>query len=261
VPRLLFIVPAYNEEASVGEVVRALHERYPAASILVVDDGSSDRTAAVARQSGATVLELPFNLGIGGAVQSGLMYAVRNEYDVAVQFDGDGQHPVSEIDTLLDPVIGGRCDVAIGSRYVEQSGYRTPVARRLGIRLLSFVTRLLVRKRVTDPTSGFRAFNRAALEFLADIYPHDYPEPESIVALCRNGFGVFEVKVEMRPRQGGQSSITFVRAIYYMIKVVFGITIGVTRTSRRVQRHEQPDSHLEPLHRSSGDAAGRSAHP
>ena len=260
-PRLLFIVPAYNEEASVGEVVRALRERYPAAGVLVVNDGSSDRTSAIAREHGAIVLDLPFNLGIGTAVQSGLMYAMEHRYELAVQFDGDGQHPVAEIETLLAPVERDQCDVAIGSRYVAQSGYQTPVARRTGIRILSFVTRLLVRKRVTDPTSGFRALNGAAIDFLAREYPHDYPEPESIIALCRNGFRIMEVKVEMRRRQGGQSSITFLRAIYYMVKVLFGIVIGVTRTARRSNHNEQSNPDSQPLHRSAGDVAGRSTHP
>ena len=237
--RILFIVPAYNEEENLAEVIAGLRKRYPAADVLVVNDGSTDDTSGVARRSGALLIDLPFNLGIGGAVQSGLLYARRNGHDIAIQFDGDGQHTPDEIAPLLARLDRGDCDVVVGSRFIERSAYRAPVARRTGIAILSLAHRIILRRRISDPTSGFRAYNRPAIEFLAEEYPHDYPEPESIVALTRNGFRVVEVKVEMKPRQGGRSSITFWRAIYYMLKVLVAIGIGATRRTRRTRHDER----------------------
>jgi glycosyltransferase involved in cell wall biosynthesis len=257
VPRILFIVPAYNEEENLAAVVAGVRAHYPSADILVVNDGSTDGTSAVARQSGALLLELPFNLGIGGAVQSGLLVAQRNGHDVAVQFDGDGQHTPDEIGPLLARLDKGDCDVVVGSRFVEPSAYRAPIPRRVGILILSLVHRIVLRRRISDPTSGFRAYNRAAIEFLAEEYPHDYPEPESIVTLTRNGFRVVEVKVEMKPRQGGRSSITFWRAVYYMLKVLVAIAIGATRQRRRSRPDEHRTANRESLHQPSGHPPGR----
>jgi len=255
--RILFIVPAYNEEANLSAVIAGLRDHYPAADVLVVNDGSTDDTGEVARRTGAMLLDLPFNLGIGGAVQSGLLFAQRNGHDIAVQFDGDGQHTPDEIAALLTRLEKGDCDVVIGSRFVERSAYRAPAPRRAGIALLSLVHRIVLRRRISDPTSGFRAYNRPAIEFLADEYPHDYPEPESIVTLTRNGYRVVEVKVEMKPRQGGRSSITFWRAVYYMFKVLVAIGIGATRTTRRPSQHEHRDSDRESSHQRAGDPPRR----
>lgn len=252
VRRILFIVPAYNEEANLAAVIQGLRDHYPADDILVVNDGSTDDTGHVARQAGALLLDLPFNLGIGGAVQSGLLVAKRHGHDVALQFDGDGQHTPDEIAPLLARLEAGDCDVVVGSRFVERSAYRTPAARRTGIAILSLVHRMVLRRRITDPTSGFRAYNRGAIEFLAEEYPHDYPEPESIVTLIRNGFRVVEVKVEMKPRQGGRSSITFWRAVYYMFKVLVAIGIGATRTTRRPSQNEHRPSDRESPHQRTG---------
>lgn len=256
--RILFIVPAYNEEENLAAVIGGVREHYPAADILVVNDGSTDDTGNVARRAGALLIDLPFNLGIGGAVQSGLLYAQRHGHDVAMQFDGDGQHTPDEIAPLLARLDRGDCDVVVGSRFVERSGYRAPVARRAGIAVLSFANTLVIRRRISDPTSGFRAYNRAAIEFLAEEYPHDYPEPESIVTLTRNGFRVVEVKVEMKPRQGGRSSITFWRALYYMIKVLVAIGIGATRKTRRARHDEHRAADRESSHQHRRDSSGGS---
>ena len=252
--RILFIVPAYNEEENLAAVIGGVRRHYPAADILVINDGSTDDTSGVARRAGALVIELPFNLGIGGAVQSGLLYAQRNGHDVAIQFDGDGQHTPDEVAPLLARLERGDCDVVVGSRFVERSAYRAPAARRTGIAILSLVHRIILRRRISDPTSGFRAYNRAAIEFLAEEYPHDYPEPESIITLTRNGFRVVEVKVEMKPRQGGRSSITFLRAVYYMLKVLVAMSIGATRKTRRARHDEHGTADRESSHQRRRDS-------
>lgn len=235
------MVPAFNEELNVGPVIDALRSQYPEARVVVINDGSLDRTATVARAHSATLLDLPFNLGIGGAVQSGLLYARREGFDIAVQIDGDGQHDAHEAAKLIERVEHGECDVAIGSRFVEKTSYRAPLGRRLGIATFAMVNRLILHRRIEDCTSGFRAFNRSAIEFLSEDYPHDFPEPESIITLCRNGFRVIEVPVQMHPRAAGRSSITLVRSFYYMAKVLLAIAIGATR------RRRIPRSAPEPL--------------
>jgi glycosyltransferase involved in cell wall biosynthesis len=245
--RLLFIVPAYNEQESLTAVVRDLREHYPAAEIAVINDGSTDGTAALARFLGVTLLDLPYNLGIGGTVQTGLLWAARAGHDVAVQFDGDGQHRADQVERLLEGLRRGGCDAVIGSRFLEPSGYRAPLSRRVGIAIFRRVNSLVLGRTITDSTSGFRAYNRTAIRFLARDYPHDYPEPESVVTLCRHGFGVREVAVEMRERQGGQSSITLWRSLYYMCKVILAIVVGATRRTigRPVDELAGAD-HLDP---------------
>ena len=227
------IVPALNESANIARVIHSLREEVPGADIVVINDGSADDTGAIARANGAAVIDMPFNVGIGAAVQAGILYARRCGYDVAIQVDGDGQHPPSEVPKLTERIARGDCDMVIGSRFVQRSGYRGSLSRRTGIAVFWLVNAVLIRRRITDSTSGFRAFNRAAIEFLAVEYPHDFPEPESIVTLCRNGFRVVEVPVEMRARQSGRSSITFVRSVYYMMKVLIAMTIGATRRRSR----------------------------
>jgi glycosyltransferase involved in cell wall biosynthesis len=228
VGRLLFIVPAYNEQDNLSVVVDELRHSYPGADIAVVNDGSTDDTAKVARSLGVHLLDLPCNIGIGGSVQTGLLFAARHGYDVAVQFDGDGQHRADQVAPLLASLAEGY-DVAIGSRFLGPSAYHPPIGRRVGIATLRWVNTLVLRRTITDSTSGFRAYGPAAITFLAEEYPHDYPEPESVVTLCRSGFRVVEVPVAMRHRQGGQSSITAIRSIYYMLKVVLAIAVGATR--------------------------------
>jgi glycosyltransferase involved in cell wall biosynthesis len=227
--RCLAIVPAYNEEASVGSVIHELRALEPDLEMVVVDDGSSDRTAAVAASAGARVVSLPFNVGIGGAVQTGYQYALEHKFELAIQVDGDGQHDPSEIAAVLEPVLDGRADLAVGTRFAKGGGYRGTPVRRVGIRIFAAIVSLMVGQRVSDTTSGFRAVNRKALRLFAAEYPHDYPEVESIVLLSRHGLRMVEVPVQMRVRETGNSSITTLRAAYYMIKVLLALFIGLFR--------------------------------
>lgn len=244
---LLFIVPAYNEETSLPGVLGDLRRYLPDADVVVVNDGSTDRTAALARAHGAILLDLPINLGIGGAVQTGLLYGVRHNYRFVIQFDGDGQHRADQVAPLLEPLLSGECDVAIGSRFLQAGRYQAPLLRRCGIAIFRLVNSFLLGQTIHDNTSGFRAYNRAAFAFLANDYPDDYPEPESVVTLARNGFRIREVPVLMRERQGGRSSITFARAIFYMGKVLLAILIGATRRkTRRLGDESAHPVHLNP---------------
>jgi glycosyltransferase involved in cell wall biosynthesis len=230
----LVIVPAFNEEGNIGQVVDDILGTGLQLDVVVIDDGSHDRTSEIARAHGARVISLPFNLGIGGAVQTGLKFAHRHGYEVAIQIDGDGQHVPAEIPRLLAPLQRREADVTIGSRYLGSRHYRTPFMRRLGMMIFSAVNSVLIGQRITDNTSGFRAFNRGAIEFLSNHYPSDYPEPETVVMLGRNGFRLQELAVEMRPRTNGESSIGSWRAAYYMIKVLLAIIIDVFKTYPKV---------------------------
>ena len=227
--RLLVIIPAYNEEESLGRVIQSVREAVPVADIAVINDGSTDATPSIAEDYGVTLISLPYNLGIGAAMQTGFLFARERGYDVAVQVDGDGQHDPREIDVLLAALKAGNADVVIGSRYLEDRGYITPKLRRVGIVILAAIISLVTRRRITDPTSGFRALNRRAIELCAVDYPFDYPEPESVVQFCRAGLRIAEVPVTMNPRYGGQSSITPLRSAYYMVKVILAILIGLLR--------------------------------
>jgi hypothetical protein len=228
---ILVIVPAYNEEQNIGKVIDDLGSIQLQADILVVNDGSVDATSSVAKATRrAQVVDLPKNLGIGGAVQTGFKYAARNGYGMVIQFDGDGQHLAAEIPKLLQALTDQGASMVIGSRFLEkQTGYRSTFARRVGIRLFRVVNSLLIGQRVTDNTSGFRAYDRRAIEFLARHYPIDYPEPEAVILLGRNGFRIVEVFALMRERQGGMSSISGVVGVYYMIKVFLAILMTALR--------------------------------
>ena len=228
-PRRLAIVPAYNEERSIGAVVDELLELAPDFDIAVVDDGSQDRTGFVAREHGAHVIRLPFNLGIGGAMQTGFEYARRNGYDLAVQVDGDGQHDARELATLLAPVLDDRADIVVGSRFAGDQQHRVPRARRVGIAIFARLVSLIVRQRVTDTTSGFRAVNRRGIVLFATDYPHDYPEVEATVLVFRHHLRLVEVPVAMRERTTGRSSITAFRSLYYMLKVTLALFVGLFR--------------------------------
>jgi glycosyltransferase involved in cell wall biosynthesis len=227
--RRLAIVPALNEEASIAGVVGELLAYDPGLRVVVVDDGSTDRTAEVARASGAKVISLPFNLGIGGAVQTGFRYAWEQGFDVAVRADGDGQHDPAELDAILRPVLADEADVAVGSRFIGGDGYRSSRSRRAGIRLLATIVSALTRQRVTDPTSGFQAANRLGIRLFAADYPHDYPEAEATVMVFKHRLRLQEVPVKMRARESGRSSITTLRSVYYMIKVVLAIFVALFR--------------------------------
>ncbi len=227
--RILIIIPAYNEEESLPGVIQDLRSNVPDADILVVDDGSCDRTAAAAVQAGVKVASLPFNLGIGGAMQTGYQYARENDYDVAIQFDGDGQHVASEIGALLDPLLQGRAEIVVGSRFLKRGEYRPPFFRKIGIWIFSTVLSAILGMPVTDTTSGFRAANRRIIGFFACVYPEDYPEVESLVLLHRAGMTIAEVPVRMRDRTGGRSSITPIRSAYYMVKVLLAVFVDVLK--------------------------------
>lgn len=230
-PKTLVIVPALNESGSIQRVVRSIHEHVPFADVVVVNDGSSDDTAPLAREAGAIVLDMPYNVGIGAAVQTGFIYAAQHGYDVAVQTDGDGQHPPQEIPKLVEALAANNADVVIGSRFIDpkNASYDQTVARRLGGRVLSRILTWTTGQRITDPTSGFRASNRRALTLCAHLYPHDYPEPEVVIILHRAGLRLCEIPVHMEPRETGVSSITFLRGGYYMTKVILAILINLLR--------------------------------
>lgn len=228
--RTLVIIPAYNEEATIVSVIENIQAAVPDCDIVVVDDGSRDETASLVRQhGGAELLALPFNLGIGGGMQTGYKYALRNGYDVAIQCDADGQHPADEIPRLVARIEDGSADVVIGSRYVADSDYRPSFLRRVGKSLLSRWVDLFIGGGITDTTSGFRALNRNAIAIVARSYPEDYPEPEVLVILHKHGLKVIEIPVQMHPRQGGVTSIRPHGAAYYMIKVGLAIVIDIFR--------------------------------
>ncbi|WP_432799394.1 glycosyltransferase family 2 protein [Poriferisphaera sp. WC338] len=230
--RVLVIVPAYNEAGSIAEVVTKIIKASPVLHVLVVDDGSVDATyASVPKHDRVTAIRLPFNLGIGGAVQTGYRFAANNHFDIAIQVDGDGQHPPDQISKLIDHMTASEADLVIGSRFLPESGaYRAPKSRRSAIKLLGSLIRLLTGgQRVTDCTSGFRAANKSVLRSFAYWYPEDYPEPEVIVALHRAGYVVEEVPVDMKQRETGTSSISFLDGMFYVIKVGFAIILTTIR--------------------------------
>jgi len=230
--RILIIVPAYNEEESLPGVIDDLRKHIPTADVVVVNDGSRDATARIAQDMGVKTLDLPFNLGIGGAVQAGYVYAERQGYDAAVQFDGDGQHVGMEISKLLRPLEDGIADIVIGSRFLVPGAYKAPLFRSLGIRIFSFTLSRVLTTAVTDSTSGFRAANRKAIVFFARMYPDDYPEVESLVLAHKMKFRMIEVAVTMRERTYGKSSITPLRSVYYMTKVLMAIFIDLLKRVR-----------------------------
>ena len=227
--RRVAIVPALNEEASVARVIDEIRAFDPGFEVVVVDDGSADRTAEVARAAGAQVIRLPFNLGIGGAVQTGFRYAFENGFDLAVRLDGDGQHDPQQLGAILEPVLAGEADIAVGSRFTGAPGYRSSRSRRIGIRVLAWTVSALVRQRVTDTTSGFQALNKLGIRLFAADYPHDYPEVEATLMVHRHKLRLTEVPVRMRERSAGRSSIGALAAVYYMVKVLLALFVGLFR--------------------------------
>lgn len=224
--KILIIVPAYNEEEAIGctlEKLFAIKEEFPNMDVCVINDGSKDRTSEIANAHHATVIDLPINLGIGGGMQTGYKYALNHGYDIAVQFDADGQHNEQDLIALLLPVINGEADMTVGSRYVKKTTYKGSLSRRIGMIYFTALLFLLTRKKFTDPTSGFRAKNRRVISQFAGQYPRDYPEPEVLIYLHKKGFKIEEVSVNMKERQGGTSSITPLKSIYYMLKVTLSI--------------------------------------
>ena len=229
IKKLIVIIPAYNEASCIADVIKSVTEEIPEADIVVVDDGSGDDTVSIAKGEGVKVLCQRFNLGIGATMQTGYKYAWNNGYDIAVQFDGDGQHPADEIRELIEPIIEKRADVVVGSRFLGRGDYRPSISRGAGIAIFSKVVSAIIREKVTDTTSGFRAVNRDVIGFYCSNYPDDYPEVEALVLLHKKGFRIVEIPVTMAERMGGSSSITPMRSAYYMVKVFLAIFVELLR--------------------------------
>ena len=223
--RTLVVVPAYNEEKNLRELIREIKGELPGVDIVIIDDGSHDKTAGMARELGAEVLELPYNLGIGGAVQTGYKFALEMGYEVVIRVDGDGQHPPSEARKMAVPVLNGEADMAVGSRYLGDGDYEPQVLRKIGTGIFSALVSLMIKQKVTDATSGFAVLNRDAVEILCHESPRDYPEVESLVILHKNMMRIKEVGVRMKKREGGRSSIRGWKQAYYMIKVMLSLLV------------------------------------
>lgn len=225
----IVIIPAYNEEKSIVKTVQDICEHAPEFDYVIINDCSTDYTLSVCREHHLHVLNLPVNLGIGGAVQTGFLYAHKNGYDYAVQFDGDGQHDAKYLQEMRDYMIEQNADMLIGSRFLEKEGFQSTGMRRFGIRYFSVLIKLLTGQKITDPTSGMRMINRDILAIYSESYPKDYPEPESVVAIINSGKKVMEYPVIMRKRTEGTSSISPLKSIYYMIKVSLAIFLEMLR--------------------------------
>jgi glycosyltransferase involved in cell wall biosynthesis len=226
----LAVVPAYNESHAIVSVVQGLREHAPAFDTLVVDDGSTDDTDLLALEAGAKVIRLPFNLGIGGAVQTGFIYAREHGYDFLAQVDGDGQHDSVELERLVATMEEHAVDMVCGSRFLtDDHRYPAPISRRTGIHIFAFLLSRIVGMRVSDPTSGFRLYNRRAIELFAGDYPHDYPEVEAVLMLHHHRLRMYEIPVKMYTRGGGTSSISTGKSAYYMIKVLLALFVGLAR--------------------------------
>lgn len=217
--KTLVAVPAYNEESNVSQVVNSIKSCHPGVDIIVINDGSVDNTGTKAKSAGARVLELSQNLGIGGAVQTGYLFAARNNYDVMVQIDGDGQHNPACLSKLLKELETDSADIVIGSRFLADTEYKSSIPRKIGIRFLASLVSIICRKSYFDTTSGFRAVNRKGIELFSEYYPKDYPEVESIVYASKRGLRIKEITVHMETRKGGKSSITPLKSVYYILKV------------------------------------------
>lgn len=218
----LVIIPAYNEQDSILDVVNNLKQVAPNYDYIIINDCSKDSTEKVCIENNLNYISLPQNLGIGGAMQTGYKYAKQNNYDIAIQIDGDGQHDVKYLDNLVEKVVEGK-DMCIGSRYIDKKGFQSSFMRRLGKNVISIWIKILCFKKITDPTSGFRACNKKIINMFANKYPHDYPEPETIVRLFKNKCEICEIPVIMKERETGISSITPIKSIKYMFKVTIAI--------------------------------------
>lgn len=223
--KALAIIPAYNEEKNLNALVDNILTQCDFCDILIINDCSTDSTSLMTFHPKVKKIDLPCNLGIGGAVQTGYKYSYLNNYDIAIQVDGDGQHNPKYLKGLIEEVIKGS-NMALGSRFIEKSGFQSTFTRRIGIRYFTNLIYLVTGKKVTDPTSGFRACDRKVIELFAKRYPVDYPEPETIVRLFKSNLTVKEIPVEMNERANGVSSISSLKSIYYMIKVTMAILIA-----------------------------------
>lgn len=225
----LIIIPAYNESECIQQTVTDIIKKAPDFDYVVINDCSTDNTSEICHRNHFHIIDLPNNLGIGGAVQTGYLYAARNGYDIAVQVDGDGQHDPVFLNDMAQILEREDCDMVIGSRFLEKHGFQSSGIRRVGIRYFTYLIKVLTGRVITDPTSGLRMVNRRTLELFAKNYPKDYPEPESVVAVLRNGGKVKEIPVIMRERSGGVSSISPIKSIYYMVKVSLAILVEMFR--------------------------------
>jgi glycosyltransferase involved in cell wall biosynthesis len=227
--RRVAVLPAYNEERNIARVLAELRDVDPGLEVVVISDGSTDRTAEIAAEGGAHVIRLPFNLGIGGAVQTGFRYVWEEGYELAVRLDGDGQHDPGQLPAIVAPVVAGEADIVVGSRFLGTGPYRSSPARRVGIRILARVVSAIARQRLTDTTSGFQALNRRGIALYAADLPRDYPEVEGMVMAIRHHLRVREVPVTMREREHGRSSIGALASVYYMIKVLLAVFVDLFR--------------------------------
>ncbi|MBI5892420.1 MAG: glycosyltransferase family 2 protein [Deltaproteobacteria bacterium] len=231
--KILIIIPAFNEEATIGSVIPSVKKEMPDADIVVVNDGSHDKTSQIAKTLGAVVIDLPYNLGIGAAMQAGYRFAKSMGYDIAVQVDADGQHPANQIKNLIKPIEDNKADVIIGSRFLGKGEYKPSLARLVGMTVFAKVVSFIIKNKVTDTTSGFRAVNKKVVNFFSSIYPDDYPEVEALVLLYKAGFSIMDTAVIMDERHGGKSSITPIRGLYYMVKVLLAVFVD---TLKRIER-------------------------
>ena len=234
--RVLLIIPAYNEEANILKTCNKIKEFSKEVEFVVINDGSKDKTLKILEDNNLNHINLINNLGIGGAVQTGYKYAYQKGYDIAIQFDGDGQHDITYIPDICEPIIKGKANMVIGTRYLDKSSskFQSTFMRRLGSTIISFFIKICTGKKITDPTSGFRAVDKKIIAEFANEYPTEYPEPESTVCMLCKKYKVTEVPVSMNEREGGKSSIRFLKTIDYMIKVCLAILIDCTRREKRV---------------------------
>ena len=223
--RKIIIIPAYNESENIEKTVRMIKENAPCFDYVIINDCSTDNTKEICQQRGFNIISLPINLGIGGAVQTGFKYALQQGYDLAVQVDGDGQHDPSFLGEMAEAMELKSCDMVIGSRFINKEGYQSSGLRRVGIKYFTLLIRIITGTKITDPTSGLRMINQEIIQMFAEDYPKDYPEPESIVAVLRQRKKVVEIPVVMKAREGGVSSISMKKSVYYMIKVTLAIII------------------------------------
>ncbi|HER1702765.1 TPA: glycosyltransferase family 2 protein [Streptococcus pyogenes] len=221
----LIIIPAYNESSNIVNTIRTIESDAPDFDYIIIDDCSTDNTLAICQKQGFNVISLPINLGIGGAVQTGYRYAQRCGYDVAVQVDGDGQHNPCYLEKMVEVLVQSSVNMVIGSRFITKEGFQSSFARRIGIKYFTWLIALLTGKKITDATSGLRLIDRSLIECFANHYPDDYPEPETVVDVLVSHFKVKEIPVVMNERQGGVSSISLTKSVYYMIKVTLAILV------------------------------------
>lgn len=221
--KTLIIIPAYNEEECIKNTVNDLIRINPEIDVVVINDGSKDNTSKEAKKTKATVIDLPVNLGIGGAVQTGYIYALKNDYDIAIQYDGDGQHRPEYIKQMIEKIKDN--DLVIASRFIKENEYKQTISRMAGIKLIRSIIKICTGKSIYDPTSGYRAANKKVIQEFAQNYPHDYPEPETNLYLLRQGYKIKEIPSKMNNRKTGKSSITPFKSIYYMIKVSLAMFI------------------------------------